>query len=784
MPPRAAADPPAATASGKGVAVTFDVLPGLGQPLRRLEDPRLLTGGGRYAADVQPAGTLQAVFLRSPHAHARVRGVNALAARAMPGVVAVFTAEDTAGLGHLPTLTEIFDAAGRRHAEPPRLPIAPGRVRHVGEIVAMVVAETAHEARDAAEAIEVDYDPLPAVILAEDALAPGAPLLHDDVPGNLVCDWRKGDTAAVEAALARAAHVTRLTLRSPRIVAGYIEPRAALATWAEDRVTLTTPSQGVHVIHRVLADHVLRWPRTRLRVVTDDVGGGFGPKLLPYPEQALVCFAAERLRRDIRWVQDRTEHHLADTHARDLVAEITLALDAAGRFLAVKVEAAANFGAYVSAVNPTIPTVGMAKVLTGLYDIPAAAIAMRCAFTNTVPVDAVRGAGKPEAFVLLERAVDLAARETGRDPVALRRQNLIPRHAFPYATPLGFTYDTGDYAALLDAALQAADEAGFAARRAASAARGLRRGRGLSCHLHGSGGWGDETSIVEVMADGTILARTGTQSQGQGHATAYAQVLAAAFGVAPAQVRIVQGDSAGIPRGGGTGGSSSTIISATTLARAAEAAIEAGRDAAAELLEAASADIEWRGGHYAVAGTDRRIGLFEVAARAGTLEGRADFAATVVSWPAGVAVAEVEIDPETGQATLDRFAAAVDAGTVVNPVLLAGQLHGGFAAGIGQALSEEARYDADGQLLSATLMDYAMPRAEDLPDFAHVLVPVPTPNNPLGIKGVGELPTNGAPAAVANAVADALAGDGVQHVELPMTPLRIWAALRDAAAPR
>jgi carbon-monoxide dehydrogenase large subunit len=529
------------------------------------------------------------------------------------------------------------------------------------------------------------------------------------------------------------------------------------------------------VIHRVLCDHVLGWPREKLRVMTEDVGGGFGPKLPPYPEQALACFAAERLQRAVRWVQDRTEHHLADTHARDLVAEITLALDAEGRFTAVKVEAAANFGAYVSSVNPSIPTGGMAKVLTGLYAIPAASIAMRCAFTNTVPVDAVRGAGKPEAFVLLERAVDLAARQTGRDPVALRRLNLLPRDAFPHRTPLGFTYDSGDYARLLDAALDAADDAGFAARRAASAARGMRRGRGLSCHLHGSGGWGDETSIVEVLPDGIIAARTGTQSQGQGHATAYAQVLAAAFGVAPEKVRILQGDSATIPRGGGTGGSSSTIISSTTLARAAERAVEAGREAAAGLLEAAAADIEWQGGHYAVAGTDRRIALFEVARRAGTLEGRADFEATVVSWPAGIAVAEVEVDPETGAVTLDRFTASVDAGTVVNPVLLAGQLHGGFAAGIGQALMEAARYDADGQLLTATLMDYAMPRAADLPGFDHALVPVPTPNNPLGIKGVGELPTNGAPAAVANAVADAL---GVAHVELPLTAERVWQALR------
>jgi carbon-monoxide dehydrogenase large subunit len=761
--------------------MAFDVLPGLGQPLRRLEDPRLLTGGGRFTAGLDAPGALQVVFLRSPHAHARILRVATEAALAVPGVVAVFTARDVAGLGHNPAVSEIHDAAGRRHVEPARLPIPADRVRHVGEIVAMVVAETLAAARDAAEAVAVDYDPLPAVVRGDDALEPGAPQLHEAAPGNLVCDWQRGDAAAVAAAVSGAAHVARLRHRSPRILAGYMETRAALAQWepVAGRVTLTTPSQGVHLLHRILCDHILHWPRDRLRVVTPDVGGGFGPKLPPYPEQALACFAAARLRRDVRWVQDRTEHHLADTHARDLVADAALALDAEGRFLAVQVAGVANFGAWISTVNPTIPTGGMAKVLGGLYHIPAAHIALRCAFSNTAPVDAVRGAGKPEALVLLEGLVDAAARETGRDPIALRRMNLLRPDAFPYRTALGYRYDSGNYPALLDAALRLADEDGFAGRRVSSAMRGLRRGRGLSCHLHGSGGWGDETSVVEVLPDGSIVARTGTQSQGQGHATAYAQVLAATLGVDPVRITVEQGDSDRIPRGGGTGGSSSTIISGTTLARAAEAAIEQGREAAAELLEASPVDVAWTGATYEVVGTDRRIGLAQVAARQGGLEGRADFEGTVETWPAGIAIAEVEVDPETGSVVLDRYAAAVDAGTVVNPVLLAGQLQGGWAAGIGQALMEQAVYDAEGQLLSATLMDYAMPRAEALPSFVHGMVPVPSPNNSLGIKGVGELPTNGAPAAVANAVLDALAADGVTHLDLPMTPERVWRALRD-----
>lgn len=757
-------------------------LPGTDSPPHRLEDARLLTGGGRFTTDLVPAGVLRAVFLRSPHAHARVVSVDATAALALPGTVTVLTARETAGLGHNPPVTEVHDAAGNRHIEPPRLPIAPDCVRHVGEIVAMVVADSLAAAQDAAEALVVEYEPLPAVVRADDALAPGAPLLHAQAPGNLCCDFTHGDAAATEAAFARAAHVARVYYRRSRIVAGYLETRSALAEWdaARDRVTLTTPSQGAHLVQRILCDHVLRWPRERLRVVTPDVGGGFGPKLSPSPEQALVAFAAERLRRPVLWIQDRMEHHLADPHARDLVAEAELAVDAEGRFLAIRVEAAANFGAYVSTCNPHVPTHGMAKVLCGLYDIPAAHVRMRCAFTNTAPVDAVRGAGKPEGLLLLERLVDAAARGTGRDPIALRRLNLLPAHRFPYDAALGSRYDSGDPPALLDAVLRLGDADGFAARRAASAAKGLRRGRGLACHLHPTGGWADGASRVEVRADGAVHAHTGTQSQGQGHATTFAQLVAVRLGLDPGRVIVLQGDTDALPRGGGTGGSSSSIISGTSLQHAADAAIEQGRAMAAELLEADAADIAWNGSAYEVVGTDRRIALDQVAVACGGLAGSAAFDGTSESWPLAVALCEVELDPETGQVVLDHFAAAVDAGTVVNPRIVAGQLHGGYASGVGEALTEAAVYGADGQLGAATLMDYAMPRAADLPDFAHGFVPAPTPNNPLGIKGVGELPANGAPAAVANAVLDALAADGVTHVELPMTPSRIWQALRDA----
>lgn len=760
---------------------------GIGARALRLEDRRFLTGQGRYTDNIAPGDALHVFFLRSPHAHARIVSIDAEAAAALPGVVAVLTGRDVLadGLGHLPSIVEIKDRDGNRHREPERLPISPDRVRHVGEIVAMVIAERLDQARDAAEAIEVAYDILPAVVAADDALRPEAPQLHESVPGNLMCDWVRGDEAAVAAAFAGAAHVCRLSQRFNRILGNYLEPRALFAAHerASDVTTLVLASQGAHIPHRLLCDQVLKWPREKLHLVTPDVGGGFGPKFTLYPEAALLPWAARRLGRPLRWVCERVESFLSDNHARDLVAEIALALDEAGRFLAIRVEAAANFGAYVSMFAPSIPTNGMAKVLSGLYRVPAISIAMRCAFTNTVPVDAFRGAGKPETLALLERLVDLAARETGRDPVELRRLNLVPRDAFPYRTPLGYTYESGDFGRLLEAALRQADRAGFAERRRTSAARGRLRGFGIACHLHGSGGVADERSLVVVRGDGGIDAFTGTQSQGQGHETAFAQVVAETFGVDYAKVRVRQGDTALIARGGGTGGSSSTIIGATTLKLASAAAIARGRELAAEFLEASAADIVYAAGRFEIAGTDRRMALFEVAARAETggrrLDGEAEFADRVESWSSGVMTCEIEVDPETGGAKVERLATTVDIGTVVNPMLVEGQIHGGIAAGLGQALLEDAAYDREsGQILAASWMDYAMPRADDLPHIGVAMISIPSANNALGIKGVGELPTNGAPAAVANALLDALAASGVRHVETPATPERVWRALQ------
>ena len=602
--------------------------------------------------------------------------------------------------------------------------------------------------------------------------------MHDDVPGNLMLHWSKGDAAATEAAFARAAHVSRLTIRSPRQIVHYVEPRAAWSAYdpADDVVAMTFASQGVQVVHRLMCERVFDIPKDRLRLITEDVGGGFGPKFPIYPEPTLLAWATRKLQRGLRWTCERSELSLSDSHARDLVASAELALDAAGKFIGLRVNAQANYGAYVSMVAPTIATTGLAKVISGLYRIPAIRLDFDCAFTNTVPVDAVRGAGKPEALFLLERLVDTAAHETGRTPLELRRLNLLAPADMPYASASGYTYDAADCVRLLDTALAAADEPGFAARRTASEARGLRRGIGISCHLHGTGGVADEHVIVQVEPD-RLIARLGTQNQGQGHETIFGQILSAALGVPVDRIEIRQGDTRSIPRGGGTGGSSSTIISGTTLKRAADAVIRRGRDLAAERLEASPADIGFANGTFEVVGTDCRVGLLELAAWK-KFDGDAVFADKIESFPTGVMVCEVEVDPETGESLIDRFTAVADCGLVVNPRLLLGQMHGGIVHGIGNAVMEEAVYDEEsGQLLSGTLMDYALPRAEDVPNFTIETIATPSPNNFMGLKGVGELPTNGAPAAVGNAVVDALRPLGVRHIDMPITAQKVWRAL-------
>ncbi|HEX9555852.1 MAG TPA: xanthine dehydrogenase family protein molybdopterin-binding subunit [Reyranella sp.] len=757
----------------------------LGQPILRREDRRFLTGRGRYADNTAPADALAVLFVRSPHAHARLIGIDKKAALASPGVAAIYTADDLLAdkVGHLPAISEIKDGAGNRHREPLHLPMPTGKVRHVGDVVAMVVAKTLDQARDAAELLEIDYEALPAVVTVAQALAPGAPLVHDDVPGNLMCRWGRGDVAATDAAFVGAAHVSTLTIRSPRQIVHYMETRAAWSIYdaADDVVTVTFSSQGVQIPHRLMCERVLNVPKEKLRLVTEDVGGGFGPKYPIYAESTLIAWATRKLRRGLRWTCERAELAQSDSHARDLLASAELALDAGGRFLGLRVKAEANFGAYVSMFAPSIPTTGMAKVISGLYRIPAIRIDFDCAFTNTVPVDAIRGAGKPEALFLLERLVDIAAHETGRTPADFRRLNLLKADEMPYAAASGYTYDAADCARLFETALKAADEPGFAKRRAVSEAAGKRRGLGLCCHLHGTGGIADEHVVVEVEPD-RLVARVGTQSQGQGHETVFAQILSASLGVPIERIDIRQGDTRTIPHGGGTGGSSSTIISGTTLKRAADVVIERGRNLAAERLETAPADIAYRNGAFEVVGTDRRIGLFELASTkpfAGDAVFGDKLGDKIDSYPTGVMVCEVEVDPETGSVRVDRLTAVADCGTVVNPRLLAGQMQGGIVHGLGNALMEEAVYDeATGQLLSGTLMDYALPRADDVPDLRVETIATPSPNNFLGVKGVGELPTNGAPAAIANAVLDALRPLGVRHLDMPLTAHKVWQALQ------
>lgn len=759
----------------------------LGHSITRREDQRFLTGRGRYADNTAPADALAVLFVRSPHAHARIVNIDTEAALASPGVVAIYAAQDLVAdkVGHLPAISEIKDDAGNRHREPAHLPMPVGKVRHVGDIVAMIAADTIDQARDAAELLGVDYEELPAVVTAAQALAPDAPLVHDDVPGNLMCRWGKGDGAATDAAFARAAHVSTLSIRSPRQIVHYMETRAAWSTYdaSDDVVTVTFSSQGVQVPHRLMCERVLDLPKEKLRLVTEDVGGGFGPKYPIYAESTLIAWATRKLGRGLRWSCERAELSLADSHARDLVATADLALDAEGRFIGLRVKAQANYGAYVSMFAPTIPTTGLAKVISGLYRIPAIRIDFDCVFSNTVPVDAIRGAGKPEALFLLERLVDLAAHETGRTPVELRRLNLLRADEMPYTAASGYTYDAADCTRLFDTALTVSDEAGFAARRAASEAAGKRRGLGFSCHLHGTGGIADEHVVVNVEAD-RLIARAGTQSQGQGHETVFAQILSAALDVPVERIEIRQGDTRSIPRGGGTGGSSSTIISGTTLKRAADVVIQRGRDLAAERLETSPADIAYRDGVFEVVGTDRRVGLFELAAWK-PFDGDAVFDDKIESFPTGVMVCEVEVDPETGTTHIDRFLAVADCGPVVNPRLLAGQMHGGIVHGLGNALMEEAIYDEEtGQLLSGTLMDYALPRADNLPPLQVETIVTLSPNNTLGFKGVGELPTNGAPAALANAVLDALRPLGVRHIDMPLTSAKVWTALQAVTANR
>jgi carbon-monoxide dehydrogenase large subunit len=740
----------------------------------RLEDQRLLTGRGRFVDDLPFDGVVHACVVRSPYAHARIRSIHVDDARSTEGVLAVYTGTDLLrdGLGPLPCIAPVDFRDGSPMQAPERHALAVDEVRFVGDSVAVVVAESADIARDAANLVDVDYEELDACV--------------DLRQSDTRCfDWERGDAEAVEAAFAGAEHVCTLEAVNNRIVVSPIETRGAVGEYHADNesYTLHTQTQGVHKVRDIIADSVLGIPRERLRVITNDVGGSFGMKIFVYPEQVLVLYAARDLGRPVKWVGDRGDAFLTDAHGRDHVGRAELALDAEGRFLAIRAHVRANLGAYLSSVAPLIPTDALARVFGHVYDVPALYLLVEGMFTNTAPVDAYRGAGKPEIVTLTERLIDMAARQTGIDRVELRRRNLVPASAMPYTTCLGRTIDTGDFVGVMDEALVQSDWQGFEARRRESEARGARRGIGLGLYLHATGGSATEVSQVELAADGTVLVRTGTQSAGQGHETGFAQVVAGRLEIPLERVRVIQGDTELIASGGGTGGSSSLPIGATTILRATEDMLVHAGELAGEMLEAAVPDIDYAGGRFTVKGTDLSVGLFDLApmlteGQTRSCVGEAAFEGDEGTYPNGAYVCEVSIDGDTGAVRIEAFTTVDDLGNVLNEGLATGQIMGGVVQGIGQALLERTCYDREsGQLITGSFMDYGLPRADDLPSFTGSLAGEPCRANPLGMKGAGEVGTIGAPAAVVNAVVDALGG---RDIEMPTTPERVWRLIRDS----
>jgi carbon-monoxide dehydrogenase large subunit len=764
--------------------------PFFGRALRRLEDARFLTGRGRYVDDVDATDALHLQVVRSPHGHAAIERIDGAAARAMPGVRGLFTAADLAELGPLPCPFDL--PMVEPLVVPPRFALARDRVRHVGDPVAFVVADDRAAAQDAAERVEVAYRPLPAVVDARAALAPGAPVLWDQAPGNRAFRFQKGDRASVDAAFAAAAHVVALELVNNRLVVVPIEPRAAIARYdaVSDRLHLLLTGQGVHGIRDQLAGPVFHLPPEKLHLTAPDVGGGFGVKNFPYPEYVMLLWAARHLGRPIKWLAEQAEEFVSAAQGRANHTSARLALDENGRFLALDVATIADLGAYLSSNGPGSSTRAPSTAMGGVYAIPAIFMDVRGSFTNTVPIDAYRGAGKPEANYIIERLIDAAARQLSIDPAALRRQNLM--RDFPYRSALGQLIDGGRMVENLDLALAHADRAGFAARREAARQRGRLRGQGIGCFLETARGQPSENAAVRFAPDGTVALVLGTQSNGQGHETSFAQIAADRLGLPIEAFRLVQADSDALPRGGGHGGARSMHMGGTALVMAIDGALAKGRMLAAHLLQAALGAVTFERGRFIVAGSDRAIALLDLA-RAATdpanlpdglapgLDSHADNVTDVFTYPNGCHVAEIEIDPETGAVTLERYVAVDDFGRLVNPLLTEGQVQGGVAQGIGQALLEHTVYEPEsGQLLSGSLIDYALPRADDLPRLEINFAGLPTTANPLGVKGSGQAGCIAAPQTIMNAVLDALAPLGVTDLDMPATPERVWRAIREA----
>lgn len=783
---------------------------GIGAAVRRTEDYRFLTGNGSYVDDMNRPNQTYAYILRSPHAHANIKSIDLSAAQAAPGVVAIFTGKDVAAdeVGGIPCGWGITNVDGTPMAEPVHPIIAADVVQHVGDQVAVIIAESYTQAKDAAELVDVDYEELGAVVTGPDAIAEGAPQVWPDAPGNVCYDWEIGDRSAVDAAFEKAAHVTSLDLVNNRLIANPIEPRAAIGEYnsTDDSYTLYTTSQNPHVIRLLMGAFVLQLPEHKLRVVAPDVGGGFGSKIFHYAEEAIVTWASQKVRRPIKWTAERSDSFVSDAHGRDHVTHAELALDENGKFIALRVKTIANMGAYLSTFAPCIPTILHATLLAGVYTTPAILCEIKAVFTNTVPVDAYRGAGRPEASYLVERLVTAAGKELGIDQAEIRRRNYIQPDAFPYDTPVALQYDTGDYEATLDQALTLGDYAGFEKRREESAANGMLRGIGLSTYIEAcgiapsnvAGALGAraglfEAAQVRVHPTGSVTVFTGSHSHGQGHETTFAQIVSDTLGIPIEGVVISHGDTDKVPFGMGTYGSRSLSVGGSAIMSALQKVIEKGKKIAAHQLEASAADIEFKDGQFTVKGTDKTKAFGEIAFAAYVphdypldelepgLDETAFYDPKNFTFPSGTYVCEVEIDPETCTTRIAAFSCVDDFGNIVNPMIVEGQVHGGLAQGIGQALLEGCVYDRDtGQLLTGSYIDYTMPRASDFPNFEVGTTCTPCTHNVLGVKGCGEAGAIGSPPAVINAVIDALAPLGVSDIQMPATPVNVWNAIQKA----
>ncbi len=752
----------------------------------RREDRRFLSGRGTYTDDLELPGQVHMVVLRSPHPHARIVSVDKSAALALPGVLGVWTGRDllALGIGPIPFSPGTKKPDGSATSAPLRYPLTPDVARFVGDAVVAVVAETVQVARDATELVNVEYAELDAVAHPTQAAADGAPVLYEAAPGNIVAVSEHGDKAATDAAFLRAKHVVRIKLVNNRVAPSTLEPRAAAGEYdaSSGRYTLHASCQNNAGARAGLALSVLKVPEDVVRVLVHDIGGGFGAKVFFYPEDALTVVLAREVGRPVKWRAERSESFLSDTHGRDNVTSAELALDESGQFLALRINLLAAMGAYLAFVGPMVPLMAGPRVATGAYLIPAAHFRGRAVLTNTAPLSAYRGAGRPESIYLIERLVDLAARQTGIDPVALRRRNFIPGTAFPYKLITGLEYDCGNFTEVMDRTVSRADWSGYEARKSESLARNKLRGRGLAYYIEWTGADPTERTIVEVHGDGRIVLMSGTQNMGQGLETSYAQLLSVEFGLPAEQIDIVQGDTDRIT-GTGSFGSRSLFVGGSAAIAGARAVIKNGQALAAETLEAAEPDIAYAAGRYTIAGTDRGIGLFELAAQQPQNMFLAEAKLTVKgpSWPNGCHVCEVEIDRDTGQVAVVKLTGLDDAGRIINPMIVEGQIHGGLGQGIGQALMEHVRYDENGQLLTGAFLDYCLPRADDLPSFNLATYDgEPCTNNPLGAKGVGEIGAVVGPPAVVNAVVDALRDFGVTHIDMPVRGEDVWRLMSKA----